>query len=120
MYILGDIGNTDTKIFLVSKRNKVLKRITFISKKISNNQLKILFKKKMEKTGLLSFLFFENGTITIDEITPKDKYGLLFNNQTKRTSASVGKSITSYVTGHAVCEGYIDNLDVKLSDWPGL
>mgnify|MGYP000724520393 CR=1 FL=1 len=37
MYILGDIGNTDTKIFLVSKRNKVLKRITFISKKISNN-----------------------------------------------------------------------------------
>ena len=43
MYILGDIGNTDTKIFLVSKRNKILKRITFISKKISNNQLKILF-----------------------------------------------------------------------------
>ena len=75
-------------------------------------------KKKMEKTGLLSFLFFENGKITIDEITPKDKYGLLFNNQTKWTSASVGKSITSYVTGHAVCEGYIDNLDVKLSDWP--
>ena len=33
MYILGDIGNTDTKIFLVSKRNKILKRITFISKK---------------------------------------------------------------------------------------
>ena len=49
MYILGDIGNTDTKIFLVSKRNKILKRITFISKKISNNQLKmielILYKK---------------------------------------------------------------------------
>ncbi len=31
MYILGDIGNTDTKIFLVSKRNKILKRITFIN-----------------------------------------------------------------------------------------
>ena len=38
MYILGDIGNTDTKIFLVSKKNKILKRINFISKKISNNQ----------------------------------------------------------------------------------
>ena len=38
MYILGDIGNTDTKIFLVSKRNKVLKRVTFISKKISNKK----------------------------------------------------------------------------------
>ena len=38
MYILGDIGNTDTKIFLVSKRNKILKRITFISKKINTNK----------------------------------------------------------------------------------
>ncbi len=46
MYILGDIGNTDTKIFLVSKRNKILKKITFISKKISNKKLKILLKKK--------------------------------------------------------------------------
>ena len=45
MYILGDIGNTETKIFLVSKKNKILKRINFISKKINNNQLKILFNK---------------------------------------------------------------------------
>ena len=75
-------------------------------------------KKQLEKTGLLSFLFFEDGKITIDEITPKDKYGLLFNNKTKWTSASVGKSITSYITGQAICDGYIDNIDVKLSDWP--
>ena len=26
MYILGDIGNTDTKLFLVSTKNKVLKK----------------------------------------------------------------------------------------------
>jgi hypothetical protein len=28
MYILGDIGNTETKIFLVSK-NKIIKKLIF-------------------------------------------------------------------------------------------
>ncbi|WP_440919673.1 type III pantothenate kinase [Candidatus Pelagibacter sp.] len=58
MYILGDIGNTDTKIFLVSKRNKILKRITFISKKISNNQLKILFKKNKIQINKIEKILF--------------------------------------------------------------
>ena len=58
MYILGDIGNTDTKIFLVSKRNKILKRITFISKKINNKQLKILFKKKKIQINKIEKILF--------------------------------------------------------------
>ena len=58
MYILGDIGNTDTKIFLVSKRNKILKRITFISKKISNKQLKILFKKNKIQINKIEKILF--------------------------------------------------------------
>ena len=58
MYILGDIGNTDTKIFLVSKRKKILKRITFISKKISNNQLKILFKKNKIQINKIEKILF--------------------------------------------------------------
>ena len=31
MYILGDIGNTETKIFLVSLKDKILKKIIFKS-----------------------------------------------------------------------------------------
>jgi type III pantothenate kinase len=45
MYILGDIGNTETKLCLVSKKNKVLKKIIFFSKSINNKQLSNLFKK---------------------------------------------------------------------------
>jgi type III pantothenate kinase len=45
MYILGDIGNTETKLFLVSKKNKILKKITFLSKSVNNKQLSNLFKK---------------------------------------------------------------------------
>ncbi len=45
MYILGDIGNTETKIWLVSKKNKINKKINFSSKEITNNELSIIFKK---------------------------------------------------------------------------
>ncbi len=45
MYILGDIGNTETKLCLVSKKNKILKKITFLSKSVNNNKLSNLFKK---------------------------------------------------------------------------
>ena len=43
MYILGDIGNTETKLYLVSKNNKILKKITFISKKVNVKSLNYLF-----------------------------------------------------------------------------
>ena len=33
-------------------------------------------------------------------------------------SHSIGKSLVSYVTGHAICEGYIDSVNVKMNDWP--
>ena len=58
MYILGDIGNTDTKIFLVSKKNKIFKRINFISKKITNNQLKILFRKNNIQINKIEKILF--------------------------------------------------------------
>ena len=45
MYILGDIGNTETKLFLVSKKKKILKKISFLSKSVNNTQLNNLFKK---------------------------------------------------------------------------
>ena len=33
-------------------------------------------------------------------------------------SHSVGKSMVSYVMGHAICEGYIESVDSKVNDWP--
>ena len=29
----------------------------------------------------------------------------------------MGKSLVSYVTGYAICEGYIDGVDARLDDW---
>ncbi len=39
MYILGDIGNSETKVFLVSSKYKILKRISFSTRKLNNKVL---------------------------------------------------------------------------------
>ena len=74
--------------------------------------------KNNKNTGIISYLLFENDQIVIDESdiphsVQGDKIidGML-------PSHSMGKSLVSYVTGHAICEGYIDNINVKLNDWP--
>ncbi len=74
--------------------------------------------KNNKKTGIISYLLFENDKIVIDESdipaeVQGDKIidGLL-------PSHSMGKSLVSYVTGHAICNDYIDSVNVKLNDWP--
>ncbi|MDB3982076.1 hypothetical protein N9419_01280 [Candidatus Pelagibacter sp.] len=74
--------------------------------------------KNNKETGIISYLLFDDDKIVIDESDipisiEGDKIidGLL-------PSHSMGKSLVSYVTGHAICEGYIDSVNVKLNDWP--
>ena len=74
----------------------------------------------MKISPLLSYLLYENGKITIDEITPKERFGDMFSNTTMYHSMSMGKSITSYLVGHAICDGTIDGINAKLDDWPVL
>jgi type III pantothenate kinase len=55
MYLLGDIGNSETKLCLVSEKNKILKKIIFSTKDINQKKLEKNFKnlkinyKKIEK-----------------------------------------------------------------------
>ncbi|MBD1167685.1 type III pantothenate kinase [Pelagibacterales bacterium SAG-MED06] len=43
MYILGDIGNTETKIFLVSTNNKIVKKLNLSTRDINITKLNRLF-----------------------------------------------------------------------------
>ena len=55
MYLLGDIGNSETKLCLVSQKNKILKKIIFSTKDLNLKKLEKNFKnlkidyKKIEK-----------------------------------------------------------------------
>ena len=70
--------------------------------------------KNKKKTRLVSYLLFEDDKIKIDE---QDLPRIVQIHNGLLPSHSMGKSLVSYVTGYAICEGYIDNLDVKLDDW---
>ena len=71
-------------------------------------------KKQMNETAMLSYLMYENGNVIIDEIN--EKYEKNFKNKTLYVSNSVGKSLVSYVTGHAICKGYISGINQPI-DW---
>jgi len=58
MYILGDIGNTETKLCIVSKNKKISKKITFLSKSVTNKQLKSLFKKNKIQLNKIEKILF--------------------------------------------------------------
>ena len=77
-------------------------------------------KQQMQETALLSYLLYEDGKIVIDEITPKDRFGDMFTDTSLYHSRSIGKSFTSYLTGHAICDGTIESVDSRLDDWPVL
>jgi hypothetical protein len=54
--------------------------------------------KQLNKTALLSYLEYVDGKVVVDEITPKDRFGKIFKNNSKYVSNSMGKSIISYIT----------------------
>ena len=58
------------------------------------------------------------GHVCLFEVEIKEYWFDEFNNDTKWTSMSMGKSLVSYLTGHAICGGYIDSIDTTLNDWP--
>ena len=66
---------------------------------------------------LLSYLFYENGAIKYDGRAKDGRFAQDVNNEILFYTHSTGKSITSYIVGHAICEGYIDSIDEQI-DWP--
>ena len=85
--------------------------------KLQDSKLSKLVEKKIknrDKTGLVNYVLFENGKIVVDQNNYNKE--IIKNNGLLRSN-SMGKSMVSYVIGHGICKGYIDNVNVKLSDW---
>ena len=93
------------------KASKNFKKFNF------NLQKDNFVNKQLNETAMLSYLMYENGNIIIDEITPKERFGKILKNNTQYVSNSVGKSLISYITGHAICKGYISGINHRLNDW---
>ena len=64
-----------------------------------------------KKTGLVSYILFENNKILVDQ-NRKSKY------RGPYPSHSIGKSLVSLVTGYALCGGYINHTVFDRIDYP--
>ncbi|MDC0645010.1 hypothetical protein OAP53_01920, partial [Alphaproteobacteria bacterium] len=84
-------------------------------KLVSIDSSSTVIQKEMQNSSLLSYLLYDKGKIIVDEITPR--FDGKIDNDTLLYSMSIGKSLTSYILGHAICDGYIDGLSQKVNDW---
>ena len=103
-YLKKYIGESKDGNKVTIKKSKNYKEFDFNLKQDEN------VIKAFSDTALLSYLMYVDGQIVIDEITPKDRFGKIFKNNTLYVSNSAGKSIMSYVYGHAVCRGYVNGI----------
>ena len=74
--------------------------------------------RQLKTKSIFSYLYFESGLIVYDEVSPIDRFKMKFVEESYFASHSVGKSITSYMLGHAICQGYIKSIDAPIIDWP--
>ena len=58
MYILGDIGNSETKVYLINPTNRIIRNINFPSKKINNKILNQKFKYLVKTIDLSRKFYF--------------------------------------------------------------
>ena len=73
MLILGDIGNTDTKLCLVSTKHKIIKKIIFPSKNLNQKKLSKYF----------SLIEPNYQTTNLSELTNKPINKINFENELK-------------------------------------
>ena len=85
--------------------------------KYEKNLDSVSLKKELSKGYILSYLFYDNGIIKYDGLAKKGRFKEDITNETLFFTHSVGKSITSYIVGHAICDGYISSID-EIIDWP--
>ena len=67
--------------------------------------------KQLSEGFLLSYLFYDNGVIKYNGIAAEGRFKKDITNETLFYTHSTGKSITSYIVGHAICEGFISSID---------
>ena len=103
---LNDYKGFGKIVFSPSSKPRVIEGYKSTSSVIHNEML---------ESSLLSYMLYEKGFLVVDELTPR--FDGRIRNDTLLYSHSLGKSLTSYLLGHAICEGFIPSLDHRVNDW---
>jgi hypothetical protein len=85
--------------------------------KYEPNEKSLILEKELSEGYILSYLFYENGVIKYNGKAKDGRFDKNIDDETRFFSHSTGKSISSYILGHAICKGYISSID-EIIDWP--
>ena len=97
-YTIVPKGNSESFQYLANPKSKILEA-------------------QLAKGYLTSYLFYDNGTIKYDGLPKSGRFDPEITDQTLFFTHSTGKSIVSYIIGHAICGGFISSINEKI-DWP--
>ena len=86
-----------------------------ISSKLQTNSF---LDEQLKTTTLLSYIFYDGTQIIYDALPPEKRFPKALSNDAFFVSHSMGKSLTSYLIGHVICQGYIESIDEPIRDWP--
>ena len=118
----------DATISHYYKRNDRLRSRIEEAYKVDSSDNPVEFVKKIEQHKVIdrematktafSYLYYEDGVVIYDAMPPEGRFSMVLDDSSYFSSHSMGKSITSYIIGHAICEGYIESIDAPIADWP--
>ena len=118
----------DVTISYYYKQNDTIRLHTDRGYKVDPSNNPVEFIKKIEQHKVIdrematktafSYLYYEDGLVIYDAMPPDGRFSMVLDNSSYFSSHSMGKSITSYIIGHAICEGYIASIDAPIADWP--
>ena len=85
--------------------------------KITKNLKSEALEKQLSRGYILSYLYYDDGTIKYNGLPKSGRFERDLDDMTLFFTHSTGKSITSYIVGHAICEGYISTINEPIN-WP--
>ncbi len=85
--------------------------------KQDTNPANLTLEKELSEGYILSYLFYDDGVVKYNGKAATGRLNRDVDDEMLFFTHSTGKSITSYIVGHAICEGYISSAN-ELIDWP--
>ena len=82
-----------------------------------NNIKSETLEKQLAKGYILSYLFYDDGTIKYNGLPKSGRFDRDIDDQTLFFTHSTGKSIVSYIVGHSICAGHINSVNEPVN-WP--
>jgi hypothetical protein len=85
--------------------------------KITKNPKSKILETQLSEGYILSYLYYDNGIIKYNGLPKSGRFDRDIDNKTQFFTHSTGKSIVSYIVGHAICEGNISSINEPIN-WP--